>query len=72
MRAAREQEILAPKRAMSAYMLFGQHIRADIVKENPEIKARPAARNAHHIPCPPLLPAPQASLPVGPSRTNAP
>jgi hypothetical protein len=28
---------------MSAYMLFGQHIRADIVKENPEIKASPIA-----------------------------
>jgi hypothetical protein len=30
------QDIVAPKRAMSAYMLFGQAIRASIVQENPD------------------------------------
>eukprot|EP00960_Hanusia_phi_P047941 758684-Hanusia_phi.AAC.1 len=32
------QDIQAPKRALSAYMLFANEVRADVVKKNPEMK----------------------------------
>ena len=57
------QGILAPKRSMSAYMLFANQLRAEVVKQSPEIKVCLFLRPNLISGTVPRLTAPQPSLP---------